>query len=366
MLSVVALFAAVEVVSGHLCVWDPPQRSGAGEISTPGEHVCYLKEGPCGGVPSGEPMVNLKGGSQYTIHFQQNLNHFYKEDPGSLVADFAVGPDPSEDDFSPLGDPIPDYNAMNEITQTNFTVTVNVPNMDCEHCVVRMRYLSNNPTENDRGMIFYQCSDVAVTKQDTAAPAFSSNLVRQRENEDHSCCAADQFTLEGYETSSWRNPTQKKYYFDAKNQLFRQDTYSGSGTTTRDGAFQMYSNFSSGIEYYYNVNADTCDLYGLNYWSDWCYGKENSQEYVTEIVMGSETADVWTMRGSDFTWTNQRTQCIPVGSNRASTGETTVFYNYKTGTPRASAFELPEACTEAARKVDRVALKPSPRQANHF
>jgi hypothetical protein len=368
---------------------------------TPGDHPCYLKDGPCGAVPSGEPMANLVGGSEFTIKFQQNLNHFYHENPGSLVADFAVGPDPEEGDFSPLGQPIPDYNAMNMITQTNFTVSVTVPNVDCPHCVLRMRYLSNNPKEDDRGTTFYQCADVSVAKQDNVAPVEApekAKLTRHVEagncpagqsytcsghfgacvcvdtvataeaqrNNDHSCCSAEQFTMQGFETGSYRNPTQKKYFFDTSKQMFRIDTDSGSGVDVKDGYFQMFNNFTSGIEYYYNVHAGTCDLYHCDLWDNWCYGSANQQTHYDEIKMGSETADVWGMDGTDFTWTNQRKQCIPVGMNRGSTGETTVFFNYEASAPADSDFELPVACLEKARQLHDVKSLPrSPRTSIH-
>ena len=57
-------------------------------------------------------MANLVGGQNFDILFQQNLNHFYIENPGSLVADFATVPNPLETDFQPLGEPIRDYNAV--------------------------------------------------------------------------------------------------------------------------------------------------------------------------------------------------------------------------------------------------------------
>ena len=108
---------------------------------------------------------------------------------------------------------------------------VRIPNIDSEHSVVRVRYVSQNPTENDRGMTFYQCADVKVTKSAEAAPAGLPKPVAPeapaRGGAD--CCAAKQFTMEGYETHSWRNPTSKKFYFDAAQNMFRVDTNSGTG-----------------------------------------------------------------------------------------------------------------------------------------
>jgi hypothetical protein len=59
--------------------------------------------------------------------------------------------------------PIPDWNAYNEITQTNFTVTFNVPSTPCKSCVIRARYLSNNLKEVDEGTtVFHNCADITI------------------------------------------------------------------------------------------------------------------------------------------------------------------------------------------------------------
>ena len=39
-----------------------------------------------------------------------------------------------------------------------------VPNVVADNAVVRVRYVSQNPTENDRGTTFYQCADVKIVK----------------------------------------------------------------------------------------------------------------------------------------------------------------------------------------------------------
>ena len=113
----------------------------------------------------------------------------------------------------------------------------------------------------------------------------------------------------------------------------------------------MYNNFTSGIEYYYDVNNNVCDLYGLNLWSDWCYGEKNSQTYSNSIRIGSEIGDVWKMKGNDFSWTNARRSCAPVAKNRDETGETTVYFNYKPGAVDTSVFDLPQACVAEQQKL---------------
>ena len=38
-----------------------------------------------------------------------------------------------------------------ELTQTNFSRTINVPSTPCDACVLRVRYVSNNPLEDPQG-----------------------------------------------------------------------------------------------------------------------------------------------------------------------------------------------------------------------
>ena len=73
--------------------------------------LCYLKEGPCGGVASGAPQTALVAGQAFTVYLQQNLNHFYLNNPGKLVVDFALTAEPAEEDFTQLGY-VADYNAV--------------------------------------------------------------------------------------------------------------------------------------------------------------------------------------------------------------------------------------------------------------
>lgn len=266
---------------------------------------------------------------------------------------------------------------MNEITQTNFTIKVQIPNVECKHCVIRLRYLSENPTENDRGTTFYQCADVRIKassakdkpaeaakkpEETPTKPAVSANTTSI------DCCAPAQFTLEGYEVSTWRrNPTLKKFYFDAKNKLFRVDTNSGYGISPADGTFQMISNFTSGIEYYYNVALGTCALYGLNYWSDWCYGTANKQTYKNVFSVGSEMATAWVQDGTPFVWTATQTGCVPISHMRSDTGETTFFFNMKEGAPDASVFVVPAACKRAEAELkDLKSLPSAPAHLKHF
>jgi hypothetical protein len=130
-----------------------------------------------------------------------------------------------------------------------------------------------------------------------------------------------------------------------------------SGTGTKDGYFQMYNNFTSGIEYYYNVHANTCDLYGLNYWSDWCYGSANVQTYKGSVKVGNEIADIWAEAATPFTWTVTRGMCTPVSNARMDTGEGTFYFDMQAGPFDASVFQLPQACIDAEVAASRANAK---------
>ena len=135
------------------------------------------------------------------------------------------------------------------------------------------------------------------------------------------------------------------------NELFRIDQDSGNGVTTKDGRFQMFNDFKAGIEYYYNVNEGTCDLYGLNLWYDWCYGSVNSQVWRQEARVGDQMADVWGMEGNDFYFTNIQGSCTPVSKARGYNGESTFYFNMIEGQPEAGFFDLPSACLTAKKNL---------------
>jgi len=53
-------------------------------------------------------------------------------------------------------------------SQTNFTLTVVMPDVDCAHAVLRVRYISNKPTEP---LAFHQCADISIVKSNGTSAA---------------------------------------------------------------------------------------------------------------------------------------------------------------------------------------------------
>ncbi|UJR25680.1 hypothetical protein I4U23_007031 [Adineta vaga] len=271
----------------HICMWAPIQR-GQFDISVPGAHPCYRKIGPCGNInaSSSSPRTSLVAGSKYKVEFQQNLNHYYTGKPGALDITFAVGLNPSENDFRVLHS-FSDYNAMNQITQTNFSIEIDLPNQACDECVLRVRYLSNNPEEDDHGTVFHQCSDIKLTQsslnvlkqQEEKEEKIEKELIQHQEDP-HDCCAPESY-LNGFfhviPAIDYRAEGLIFYDQKAKQMRVIVTTNGGRGNTTFDGTFDMWMNFTSGRQYYYNRNTGACDLYGLDYWNDWCFGNKYNQ-----------------------------------------------------------------------------------------
>jgi len=165
MLCVTSLFVilAISIVNAHICLVQPYQRGPRVDISVPANLDCYHTTGPCGNVnnslPPGPVAAVLKAGSPYVVEFQQNLNHFYPNKPGFMVAEIATS---DNGPYTQFGSLIPDFNAYDMVTQTNFSIKGIVPYFTCDRCVLRVRYVSNNPLEGANTNVFYECADIAI------------------------------------------------------------------------------------------------------------------------------------------------------------------------------------------------------------
>ncbi|XP_046346789.2 uncharacterized protein LOC124127434 [Haliotis rufescens] len=140
---------------GHICIVFPHQR-GPLDISTSGNPSCFRHGAPCGGQNAEDPKVTLAAGGTAFIKWQQNYNHYSVGYSGYM--DVAIAP-LSSSDFQLLA-VVSDKYVYAQDHQRNYTVVVSVPDMECDHCVIRVRYNAHKPGENT----FYQCTDVRVTK----------------------------------------------------------------------------------------------------------------------------------------------------------------------------------------------------------
>jgi len=172
LLVAVAMALVAAMIAGeadaHICLLVPPQRGGY-NVTTPGNMACFWPEGPCGLLPAGDPVLKLVGGEGFSILLQQNLNHYNPGWPGYIDVAYAVGPNPKSGDFKLLAQ-ISDYWPHLQAKQTNFSIPISVPNVDCPHCVIRVRYHPNKPTEP----VFHNCADVSIVSSSAPPPTFGS------------------------------------------------------------------------------------------------------------------------------------------------------------------------------------------------
>ena len=139
-------------------------------------------------------------------------------------------------------------NGGSELTQTNFSRTINIPNVACDACVLRTRYVSNNPLEDPQGHgpTFYQCADVKFVASDAApAPAVATPAPVATETTDKSCCAPATFTT-SFTMDKPMTKSKGVIYYDADNKMMREDVVhgDGTGTTATNGRFTIISNFT--------------------------------------------------------------------------------------------------------------------------
>jgi hypothetical protein len=165
--------------SAHLCTLLPTSQRGGvhdGDFTKliPGDPTCAAPTAPCNGKPSEAPTFTMTAGKTYDFTIQQNLNHYVVGNPGFIDAAISYDSNPeANDDFYVFPtSQIDDYPAFTEWTQTNFTISVPLPEGNVsDHAVIRFRYVSNKPTEPEA---FYSCVDVEIVGPSAAnavAPA---------------------------------------------------------------------------------------------------------------------------------------------------------------------------------------------------
>lgn len=141
------------VVTSQLCLFEPLQRGGL-RLYHEGDSTCFRYDDPCGGQSPEYPMASYDGGQQTFIKWQQGYNYYAVGFPGYM--DLAVAPYNS-DNWITLAVMQDEY-LHEKYHAQNFTAVVILPNMDCPHCVLRIRYNSHKPGQD----ILYQCSDISI------------------------------------------------------------------------------------------------------------------------------------------------------------------------------------------------------------
>jgi len=376
------LFSSLFIsVLSHLCIIDPPQR-GALKYDIPGEDECFRPYTQCGKMPPQSPSVKKKAGKMDNVTFQQNYNHWMFSNPGSLdvAISYKVDTSPlSDSDFTILAS-ISDFPAYEMVNYQNFTLQVKWPMKVCDHCVLRFRYITNNPDEampNNPNGIFYQCVDIQIVKPDESEEEKKVEpLVRKREEKvvaqpivrkseekvaPFSCKPVKQFTAkaEGMFLTSGRS-FEYTVYWDAVNKFARWDQSFYDTNLNLLFSWSLYTNYNTLREYVFNPATNSCDLTGPDAMYDWCYGCSPLMNYIGRMKCNhivSTLCDTWTMNnGFTFTaiYNNMTKTCTPFGvTHQDASGQTTNYmryYYFKQGIDDNSVFNLPSTCSKSTKK----------------
>jgi hypothetical protein len=321
-------------------------QRGNFSLNPPGSHDCYRKIAPCGGYNSSTSKwrTSLEAGTEFTVLFQQHLNHYYPPNPGKLDISFAKGLDPPEQDFRTLLS-INDYNPMNHNTQTNFSIRIRLPNEPCDFCILRVRYLTNNPDEEDQGTTFHQCSDIQLLKSQTSVihSAVDETISAKSQKDPHDCCTPPSFqTSFIHRIPDIDYTSEGVIYYDQPSEQIRVSL------VAENFMFNMWMNFTSGKQYYHNVNEKTCRLFGLDQWNDWCYGNtyNQSEDFLAANISCSTSildfCNQW--QNGDFLFESTLLGCYPAALNRASNQERTLYFDAKNGPFPPEVFQPDPIC----------------------
>jgi len=359
--ALVAMLLFLGTAQAHICIIHPHQR-GELDISIPGSPACYRRTAYCGGVPIADPLTSFVAGEMATIHLQQNLNHYWPQQPGMF--DIAISFDLSPTDSSwQILDQWDDWSANDMVWQMNFTRQVRMPSKVSDHCILRTRYVSHNQDEvdpaNNHDAIFYNCADIALvpglnssSAPSTQHPAPLLSVPPQAED----CCTLPQWTASAYSQSD-KGTTLHTISYDAKRQFVTWDR-----TPLWDPSQHLITitNYTSGnpdgsgpyLEFLYRPAAGTCEVYGADRFYDWCFGSKRSQTYAGSFRQGDVEVNEWRGESNGFQFASLKNGCYPFSIKQ---GELSMQFTDWTDSVNPSAFEIPAVCLQAASDVSLVA-----------
>ena len=296
------LLLAFGTADAHICLTYPMMRGPQPDLY-PGDEVCYQRTGNCGNLVKGPTTATFIAGTPTTLTFQQNLNHFWKPNPGYF--DLSVSYD-NEATWTQLGKNISDFPANNMNTQTWFNVPV-VFDTVTDSAVVRARYVSHNADEvvpdNNTEAIFYSCSDVQVIKPGKWGPGALSRTAATHamkpvtqpkhlqpkttmsSSGSNSCKTPSKFYAVGIESDFQHQPVLvHNISYDTDIGMIKwvrsnKDIGGSYSMTDYWNLTMLPAGYTP--QYIYGLNgAGTCDLYGGDRFSAWQYGPEVAMEFM--------------------------------------------------------------------------------------
>ena len=261
----------------------------------------------------------------------------------------------------------PDFPANEMVTQTNFTLSVTLPSKGCDHCIMRFRYISNNPDEidpsNNTQAIFYNCADIRILSSSASSPPRLSKPFAKRETPSaaqvsesgkaagnaFSCCTAPQW--EGWAFGySPLGLVQHHIYYDAVNKLVRWEQFGAleSPALLQRITIANYTLSKAGYyaEYVVYPQELKCELYGADTFYPWCYGEGYGRPLVQQnLTLGNTTLNVWGNADVGFMWTSTVHECLPFSALHQ--GTSLQFTDVRVGSISPQVFGPPTYCNAA-------------------
>jgi len=290
-------------------------------------------------MPPQTPQYSYEAGSDVSILFQQNLNHWNQDNPGYL--DVSISYNPSSDnphDFVVL-EKIIDWPAHDQVTQTNFSRVITLPPTASDHAVLRYRYVSNNVGEiypkNNTQAVFWNCVDIKITEQKKKNRELKKEEEKKVKKEDKGCCTPNQWQIKGLEKYINGDITQHTIYWNQDTNLTRWDRVSSAASLF------IWNNYTSGAEYLFDPIHNTCLLYGSDPIYPWCFGEKAYMTYNNTVSFPNQPkTDIWLMENG-FVFGSTVDNCYPAFVKQ---DESSIEFFGGSDITDPSVFNIPEVC----------------------
>jgi hypothetical protein len=208
------------------------------------------------------------------------------------------------------------------VRQTNFSVGVVIPSEACDHCILRLKYVSYNKMEvdpaNNTDAVFYNCADVQIVTSSPLlqTPPPPAPLKQLAEASDVTCSTPPVWSMVCAEATPLGFVTHR-IWWDSVKKLTRWDQLGNLWSATVQDTLVAINNYTAPLEYVnFITSLKKCYIYGNDALYPWSYGASNGQTYEGRI--GS--LDTWTRAGG-FSWVTQDLGgglCKPVGWTRGN------------------------------------------------
>jgi len=293
----IILFLSLMFISNaHICSIYPHQR-GDLNISIPGHDSCYRRSGYCGGIEFKGKKTAFLAGSQATFLIQQNLNHWNATNPGYIDVSISYKLLPTPQDWTVLAT-IDDYPAFDQVTQTNFSIVIRIPNKAASHAIIRFRYQSNNLDEVDKNTtIFFNCADIQIISNSRS----HEEEINDSENSDNqllpnlkkfSCNTPLRWSITAVELNQQLGYIEHKIYYDVVNNRTRWERTGYLESSSQKSTLILINNYNTLIEYVIDPNMKTCSLYGSDMFYGWNYGV-SGMNYVGIVHQNKQILHEW-------------------------------------------------------------------------